>query len=164
MPLGILKVRIVEWKNIPLGYEYTVTPRNSTIIVPGIYRVSVFVQGSRGQALSGARVRIYYGGVPVEEGITTDGLYTTLLPQGEYRIEAVYADRISETTLKVEAPREARITLDVFVEIGGLPLTQAEFITIIIIVALLILGIYILLYEYGAWRRKRLLARLAPSS
>ncbi|RLE95869.1 MAG: hypothetical protein DRJ57_06175, partial [Thermoprotei archaeon] len=31
VPLGILRVRVVSWKGVPVGYECVVTPDNSSI-------------------------------------------------------------------------------------------------------------------------------------
>jgi len=164
VPLGILKLRVLSWKNIPLGYEYVVTPYNSTVIIGKIHVLSVYVRGSRGQALTGARVAVYYGDTPVEEGLTENGLYATRLPEGSYRLEVSYANRRGSALVTVHGPAEQEVTLDVFLEVGGVALSQSEFVAAVLLAAVVIIGLYIILYEYGVWRRKRLLTRIAPSS
>jgi len=157
-PLGILRVRVVSWKGVPVGYECVVTPDNSSITVPNIYPLRVSVVGSRGQGLAGAYVKILYGDLLVETGSTDEsGVYSTLLPSGTYTIEVEYGGRTARTMLELDETRELRIQLDIFAIIGGYPLSTSELIGILVVAALIPLILYIVAYEYSIWRKKRII-------
>jgi len=158
VPLGILRVRVVSWKGVPVGYECVVTPDNSSITVPNIYPLRVSVVGSRGQGLAGAYVKILYGDLLVETGSTDEsGVYSTLLPSGTYTIEVEYGGRTARTMLELDETRELRIQLDIFAIIGGYPLSTSELIGILVVAALIPLILYIIAYEYSIWRKKRII-------
>ncbi len=158
VPLGILRVRVVSWKGVPVGYECVVTPDNSSITVSNIYPLRVSVVGSRGQGLAGAYVKILYGDLLVETGSTDEsGVYSTLLPSGTYTIEVEYGGRTARTMLELDETRELRIQLDIFAIIGGYPLSTSELIGILVVAALIPLILYIIAYEYSIWRKKRII-------
>lgn len=158
VPLGILRVRIVSWKGVPVGYECTVTPHNSSIIVPNIYPLRVSVVGSRGQGLAGASVKIFYGDILVETGSTDEaGVYSTLLPSGTYTVRAEYGERSAEESIRLDEAHELRIQLDIFAIVGGYPLSTSELIGMLTAAALIPLVLYIIAYEYTIWRKKRII-------
>ena len=167
VPLGILRVKVVSWKGVPIGYECVVTPSNYSIDVPGIYRLTVVAVGARGQGLAAARVRVLYEGKVVEEGVTDEsGSFSTLLPQADYSVVVEYGGRVGESRIELREPIEVKVMLDVFAVVGGYPLSSAEFMGLIALVAILALGLYLAAYEYSEWRRRRLLrpvARPTPS-
>ena len=159
VPLGVLKVRVVSWKGVPINYECVVTPRNASVRVPNIYSLTVRVTGSRGQGIGGARVRILYGKLVVEEGLTNEaGVYVTSLPRAEYAIVVEYSGRRAETSIELVKAYEERVVLDVFVEIAGWALSPVELMGLIALTIVMILMIYVLLYEYSVWRRRRMVA------
>lgn len=163
VPLGILRVKVVSWKGVPLEYHCVVTPHNATIRVPAIYRVTVNVVGSRRQGLAGALVKILYEGREVERGATdSSGVYRTLLPAASYSVVAEYGGRVSEQRLEVREPMQVTLQLDIFGEIGGLPISAGEFMLLITLLALIPLVLYIAAYEYAQWRRRRAVRVVAP--
>ncbi|MEM2217864.1 MAG: carboxypeptidase-like regulatory domain-containing protein, partial [Thermofilaceae archaeon] len=125
VPLGILKVKVVSWKNVPVNYECVTTPENRTITVKGINRVVVTVTGSRGQGLPGALVKVFYGGLEVESGLTDDsGVYRTLLPSASYVIRVEYNGAATERSVELRDYLEVKIPLDVFTVIGNYPISS----------------------------------------
>lgn len=158
VPLGVLKVQVVSWKGVPVGYSFTVTPHNYSVTVPGIYPLTVTVVGARGQGLARAVVKILYDGKGVERGVTDEsGVYRTLLPAARYVVVAEYGGRSSRREVDLRAPGEVRLQLDVFGEIGGLVLSSSEFMGLIALAVVLSLALFVIAYEYSQWRRKRLL-------
>ena len=163
MPLGILKVTIVSWKGVPVDYTVTVTPSNATVVCPKIGKLFVAVKGAAGQPIEGAEVKVLYEGKLVEAG-TTDkgGSFTTYLPEAEYTVIAEYAGRRVSTTVKVpgSGTGKANLSVDVFMVVGGLPLTYTEVVGILIGLAVAVIVLFVIAYEYSAWRRKRLVKRV----
>ena len=155
VPLGILKVTIVSWKGVPIGYTVYVTPRNATITCPKIHMVTVRVVGARGQGLEGASVSIYYNNVLVERGSTdSSGVFKTLLPEETYKLRVEYGGKKVETSL--ESPGTKTVGFDVFIVLAGWQLSTTEFIGLIVLTAIIIVMIIVISYEYMAWRRRRL--------
>lgn len=156
VPLGILKVRVVSWKNVPVNYECVTTPENRTIIVKGISRIVVTVTGSRGQGLPGALVKVLYGGLEVESGLTDDsGVYRTSLPSASYVLRVEYNGAVTERGVELRDYLEVKIPLDVFTVIGGYPISSSEFMGIIALAIALVLMVFVIAYEYAQWRRRR---------
>lgn len=164
VPLGILKVRVVSWKHVPVNYQCLVTPHNATIRVPTIYRLTVSVVGARRQGVANAFVRILHEGREIERGVTdASGVYKTLLPAASYLVVAEYSERSSEQRVEVDGPTEVTLQLDIFGEIGGLPISTGEFMLMIALLALIPLVLFIIAYEYTQWRKKRVLRVVAPT-
>lgn len=162
VPLGILKVKVISWKDIPIGYQCVATPQNYTVKVPGIHRLIVNVKGSRGQSLHGAAVTVFHQGRSVEVGVSDEsGVYKTLLPAASYTIAAEYGGSKREVQVDLVSPQEVTIQLDIFGEIGGLPLSSNEFMGIILLAIVIPLAIFVIAYEYAQWRRRRLLRVVA---
>jgi len=163
VPLGILKIRVLSWKGVPVNYSCTVTPWNATVVVPGIRRVTVSVVGARGQGIGGALVRVLYGDRVVEYGVTDpSGVYRTLLPSATYRIVAEYGGRRDEQLVDVGRQAEVTLRLDVFGEVGGTPISSSEFMLLLLLLALVPLALFVAAYEYAQWRRKRTIRVVAP--
>ena len=166
VPLGVLRITVESWKGVPVGYtaEIRVTV-NRTVVVPRIGRLSVRVEGSRGQGLPGARVEIYYAGRLVEEGATnSSGVYETLLPEAQYTVRAYYSGKTGSTGAAVKGSSTSRVTvrLPVYAEVGGVALTGAEVAGLLVLAAALALVLYIVASEYSAWRRRRLARVVTP--
>ncbi|MEM0494322.1 MAG: carboxypeptidase-like regulatory domain-containing protein [Thermofilum sp.] len=162
--LGTIKVEVISWKGVPIGYatDFFRVYEDMTIRVPGVSTAEIEVKGSRGQALSGARVEIYYGGRLVESG-TTDagGVYRTTLPPATYLVVAEYGGRRVEASARL--PGKASLSLDVFINVAGVTLSSSEFAGTILLIILVVLALVIITYEYAAWRRRRL-ARVITSA
>ena len=167
VPLGIVRVTVIEWKGIPVNESYTVTPQNSTIVCKKIGKLVIYVTGVRGQGLPNAFVQIKWKDKAIEENRTTeDGSYSTELPEGEYSIIVEYLGKKgSKSGIRVSGSEVSivKITLDVFIVIDGWALSFTEFIGLIALAIVIIILIYIILYEYSIWRRKRLVAALIPA-
>ncbi len=163
VPLGILKVTIVSWKGVPVDYTVTVTPSNATVVCPKIGKLFVTVKGAAGQPIKGAEVKVLYEGKLVEAG-TTDkgGSFTIYLPEAEYTVIAEYAGRRVSTAVKVpgSGTGKASLSIDVFMVVGGLPLTYTEVVEILIGLAVAVIVLFVIAYEYSAWRRKRLVKKV----
>lgn len=156
VPLGILRVRVVSWKNVPVSYECVTTPGNRSITVKGIGRIVVAVTGSRGQGLPGASVKVLYGGMEVESGSTDEsGVYRTLLPSASYVLRVEYGGMVAERSVELKDYLEVKIPLDVFTVIGGYPVSSAEFLGIIALAVALTFAVFVIAYEYSQWRKKR---------
>lgn len=166
VPLGILYVTVVSWKGVPVDYTAKVKIGvNGTVVVDKIGRLTVYVEGSRGQGIGGAVVSIYHGGRLVEQGVTnSSGVYGTLLPEAQYTVTASYAGRNASTTVSVKGSSltEARLRLPIYAEVGGVPLTGAELAGLLVLAVALALALYVVASEYAAWRRRRL-ARLVAT-
>ena len=164
VPLGVLKLRVLSWKGVPVNYECTVTPSNASVRVPNIYRLVVRVVGSRGQGLPNAAVRVLYGGAEVERGSTDEsGTYKTLLPAASFTVVAEYGGREARQPIELRGPStEVTLQLDVFAVIGGTPISPGEFMLLILVAALIPLALFVAAYEYSQWRRKRALRVIAP--
>ena len=164
VPLGIVKLRVVSWKGVPVNYECTVTPQNASVKVPNIYDLVVKVVGSRGQGLPNAVVRVLYSGREVERGSTDEsGTFRTLLPASSFTVEAEYGGRTAQRSIELQGPTtEVTLPLDVFAEIGGTPISSGEFMLIIFFAALTPLVLFIIAYEYSQWRKRRALRVVAP--
>ncbi|MEM0344890.1 MAG: carboxypeptidase-like regulatory domain-containing protein [Thermofilaceae archaeon] len=164
VPLGILRVRVISWKGVPIDYRCLVTPLNTTIRVPAIHRFTVNVVGARRQGLADATVRILHEGREIERGVTdASGTYKTLLPAASYTVVAEYGGRAGEQRVEVVGPTEVTLQLDIFGEIGGLPISTGEFMLMIALLALIPLVLFVIAYEYAQWRRKRVLRVVAPA-
>ncbi len=156
VPLGILRVRVVSWKNVPVNYECVTTPGNRSITVKGIGRIVVTVTGSRGQGLPGALVKVLYGDMEVESGSTDEsGVYRTLLPSASYVLRVEYGGAVAERSVELKDYLEVKIPLDVFIVIGGYPVSSAEFVGIIALAVALVFVVFVVAYEYSRWRKKR---------
>ncbi|MGC8987784.1 hypothetical protein [Infirmifilum sp.] len=83
----------------------------------------------------------------------TGGPYKTILPRATYRVVAYYAGGIAEALATL--PLEATITMEVFVEVGGLMLRTSEILGVLLVVVLLVSAPYMLLYVYSLSRRSR---------
>lgn len=162
--LGMIKVEVISWKGVPIGYstDFFRVYEDMTIRVPGVNTAEVKVKGFRGQALSGARVEIYYGSQLVEAGTTDEGgVYRATLPRATYLVVAEYGGRRAEATAQL--PGEVTLTLDVYLTVAGVTLSPSEFLGVIALAAVLALVLVIITYEYSAWRRRRL-ARVVTSA
>ncbi|ABL78815.1 carboxypeptidase-like regulatory domain-containing protein [Thermofilum pendens] len=163
---GVLRVEVVSWKGVPVNYEKTVTVyENSTLVVPSIGRLTVAVKGARGQALPGALVTISRGGVTVEEGSAgSSGIYSTLLPAGTYEVAVAYGGRSARVEAVVEPSRESRVeaALDVVAEVGGWALSASELLGVSLLAVLAVFAVYVALYEYASWRKRRAARVVAP--
>ena len=166
VPLGILEVVILSWKNVPINSEYIVTPKNSTIVCERIGKLIIIVKGALGQGLGRATVMIIWNGKIIEKGITLeDGSYVTELPASEYLIKVSYAGKEKEVKTIVEGGKvnKTSITLDIMITLLGIALSSYEVALIVIGIILLIIAIYIAFYEYHLWRRRRLIKVLVPT-
>lgn len=163
--LGMIKVEVLEWKGVPINFatDFFRVDSDVTIRVPGVSTATIRVLGSRGQALAGARVEIYYGDKLVETGVTDEGgVYRTTLPPAVYRVVSEYSGRRAEVSAKL--PGEAALTLDVFITVGGVALSFSELIGSLLLLVLISLAIIFIAYEYTAWRRRRVVPVVAPST
>jgi len=162
VPLGILKITVVNWKGVPINYTCWVTPANSTVTVPSIHKLSVSAVGSRGQGLPGASVEIFYEGRSVDKGVADEaGSYTTLLPAASYVVKVNYGGKTAEKQVDLSAPDRVVVQLDVFAEVGGIALSSSEVMGLIALAALIPLVLFVVAYEYAQWRRKRILRVVA---
>ncbi|MEM5825098.1 MAG: carboxypeptidase-like regulatory domain-containing protein, partial [Thermofilaceae archaeon] len=109
-------------------------------------------------------VRILHEGREIERGVTdASGTYKTLLPAASYTVVAEYGGRAGEQRVEVVGPTEVTLQLDIFGEIGGLPISTGEFMLMIALLALIPLVLFVIAYEYAQWRRKRVLRVVAPA-
>ena len=161
VPLGVVVLDVIEWKGVPVNARCVVTPRNCTVVCTKVGALVVYVVGSRGQGLRGADITILWQGKVVEHGVTGgDGSYATELPEGDYTVVASYKGREGRAEVSVAGGDTVSIwmTLDVFLEILGVPLSAAEFAGLVVALILAIVALFVGLYEYTAWRRRRLVA------
>lgn len=162
VPLGVLKITVVSWKEVPVNYTCVVTPLNSTVAVPKIHRLAVSVVGARGQGLGRAAVEIVYDGRVVERGVADEaGSYVTFLPAASYVVRAGYGGKTAEKRVDLAAPDRVTVQLDVFAEVGGIALSSGEVMGLIALAALIPLVLFVIAYEYAQWRRKRVLKVVA---
>ncbi|RLE58783.1 MAG: hypothetical protein DRJ35_07195 [Thermoprotei archaeon] len=156
VPLGIMKVTVVSWKGVPVGYSEEIKiGEKDVIVVPNIGKLVVRTIGSRGQSLGGVVVKVLYQGQLVEEGVTDEsGIYSVLLPNANYEIRVSYGGE--EKVKQVSVPGEAEFSFDVFVELHGTPFSSTEFIGLLVLTIILVVITYIVAVEYSNWRRRRL--------
>ena len=152
VPLGVLKVTVVSWKGVPVGYtEQVKVGEKESIVVPKIKTLTVRAVGSRGQGLEGAIVRILYRGKLVEEGSTDgSGVYGTLLPEEQYTVEVSYAGKTQRRSVRV--PSEEEFRFDVFLEVGGSPFSLGEVFGIALLVVIIVIAMVVIYTEYSNWR------------
>jgi len=163
VPLGVVILELIEWKGVPINVTYVVTPHNSTITCTKIGALLVYVKGSRGQGLGSASVVITWNGKVIEQGFTSsDGSYSTELPEGKYVLKASYGGKEAIIEIKVVGNELVKVdvTLDVFLTIFGLTLGLYEFIGASLAVILLIIALFVVMYELRQFMIKRRLRRL----
>lgn len=166
VPLGVVLLQLIEWKGVPINVTYVVTLQNSTVTCNKIGELIIYVKGLRGQGLNGATIVIMWDGKTIEQGYSSiDGSYITELPEGLYELRASFGGKKIITKVEVVGGvvLETSVELDVFLTIGGLTLGLYEFVGVIVGLILLVIILFILMYEYRIWRRKRLVARALRS-
>jgi len=159
IPIGTLTVTGVTW----LGKSITVTPASFTVDKTGIYTLTttnvytltVKVVGARGQGLGPTVVSIAPLGISVETD--ESGVANVEVPAGTYTVAVNYRGIEDSRSVSVTADKTETFGLDVFATIFGRPFRTAEFFgELILLPIVIIVVLYLIFYEYAAWRRKRL--------
>jgi hypothetical protein len=159
IPIGTLTVTGVTW----LGKSITVTPASFTVDKTGVYTLTttnvwtltVKVVGARGQGLGPTAVSIPELKISVETD--ESGVANVEVPAGTYTVAVNYRGIEDSRSVSVTAEKTETFGLDVFATIFGRPFRTAEFFgELILLPIVIIVVLYLIFYEYAAWRRKRL--------
>lgn len=156
VPLGVLRITVVEWKSVPVNCSALVTPQNTTVICSKIHRVLIRALGARGQGLGEARVEIAYGQRIVERGLTDgSGTYRTYLPEAVYSVKVSYGAASRAVEIAVDSDKEVEVPLDILL---GRPLylSPGDFLGMLLLMVALVLAIFVVAFEYRTWRRRRI--------
>ncbi|MCS7385630.1 MAG: carboxypeptidase-like regulatory domain-containing protein [archaeon GB-1867-005] len=158
VPVGTLEVVSVTW----MGRPITVSPNSVDVDKTGtyyftstnVYLLTVVVKGARGQGLGPSTVTIS----PVEMEVVTDesGVVTVELPEGSYTIHVNYRGIEDEKSITLTGDMTEEFRLDVFATILGRPFRTAEFFGEVVLLPIVVaIIVYLVAYEYYAWRRRR---------
>ncbi|RLE92940.1 MAG: hypothetical protein DRJ46_00240 [Thermoprotei archaeon] len=170
IPIGTLTLERVTWRGwdaIMAAKSFTVeATKTYDVVADNIVTLTVKVVGTRDQGLSMATVFIKSVEGVTLQTLTADesGVAVTELPRAKFVVEAIYKGKTASTTVDLTelAPTEfektVKLTLDVFVEIMGVPMSASELALWIVLSIILVLVIAFIIHEYIVWRRKRIAA------
>ncbi|RLF10132.1 MAG: hypothetical protein DRJ69_03530 [Thermoprotei archaeon] len=158
VPVGKMEIVSVTWMDRPI----TVTPTTVDVDKTGtyyftatnVYLLTVKIYGARGQGLGPSTVTIS----PVEMEVVTDesGVVTVELPEGSYTIHVNYRGIEDEKSVSLTGDMTQDFRLDVFATILGRPFRTAEFFGELVLLPIVVaIIVYLVAYEYYAWRRRR---------
>lgn len=162
VPVGEVEVTEVTWLDTPITLvepkvtvdktgEYAFTASN-------VYILTVRVMGTRGQGLGPSTVTVFLGTREIAT-IETDssGVGELELPAASYTVKANFKGRTAEGTISLTKDDSLTVTIDVFATILGRPFSTAEFFGELVLLPVVIaIVVYLVAYEYYAWRRRRL--------
>jgi len=162
IPVGEVEVTEVTWLDTPITLveskvtidktgEYAFTASN-------VYILTVRVMGTRGQGLGPSTVTVFLGEREIAT-IETDssGVGELELPAASYTVKANFKGRTAEGTISLTKDDSLTVTIDVFATILGRPFSTAEFFGELVLLPVVIaIVVYLVAYEYYAWRRRRL--------
>ncbi|RLE68056.1 MAG: hypothetical protein DRJ34_03750, partial [Thermoprotei archaeon] len=87
VPLGIVKLKILSWKNISINFERIVTYMNSTIIYNDTGILVIRVLDYFNEPINGVNIKILYDKNIIEISSTnSSGIYVIELPKGNYTV------------------------------------------------------------------------------
>ncbi len=158
IPVGDIEIKSVTWMGRPITVDVTKVTVDKTgayyFTATNVYLVTVKIYGARGQGLGPSTVSIAPVGIEVETD--ESGVATVELPAGSYSIHVNYKGIEDEKSVDVAADTTIDFRLDVFATILGRPFRTAEFFgELILLPAVVAIIIYLVAYEYYAWRRRR---------
>ena len=163
VPLGIVFLRILSWKSVPMNFSVMVTYMNSTVVCDKIGKLRIKVVGVAGQGIGGAEINILYNSKIVETGVSNEaGVYETYLPEGYYNIVVKYSgkEQSKDVIVSPRVVNDVEVKFNVFIIIATIALSLEEFILLVIGIFALVVIIALIIYEYHLWRRRRLIRGL----
>ncbi len=158
IPIGDITIKSITWMGRPITVDKTKVTVDKTGVfsftATNVYLVTVKIYGARGQGLGPSTISISPVGIEVESD--ESGVATVELPEGSYSIHVNYKGVEDEKTVDIRADTTVDFRLDVLATILGRPFRTAEFFGELVLLPIVIaIIIYLVAYEYYAWRRRR---------
>jgi len=160
VPLGIVKLKILSWKNISINFERIVTYMNSTIIYNDTGILVIRVLDYFNEPINGVNIKILYDKNIIEISSTnSSGIYVIELPKGNYTVLLKYYRENVERNLTLYPGKVNMYSfkLNIIILFSKIALSFTEFMMLLLSIFLLVVIVFIILYEYHLWRRRRLL-------
>lgn len=164
IPKGILYVKVVSWRGMNLDTEwYEASLSSNTVTVDKIGLLRLRAVGERGQGLAGAAV--YVEDTPLSGATGEDGVVEFVLPENSYRVKVCLGETCNVATVKVAGGEvaEVQVSLPVFLRVSQVTLSFREFLLTAFLVVLMVAMLFIAIYEYTVWRRKRIARVVKPA-
>jgi len=160
-------VVIRRWKVFDLNYKVeNVELRDgiNEVVVKVLGKLKLEVVGLRDQPIKNAKVIIPQYNIIEKTGV--GGVCELLLPSGTYIVRVEKSGRISEFSITVSESSVAskKVTLNIFLTIGGVDLSLEDFAILVVGIIGTVIGLFVLMYEYNVWRRRRVARVIVPSS
>ncbi|RLE55663.1 MAG: hypothetical protein DRJ30_03395, partial [Candidatus Methanomethylicota archaeon] len=159
IPIGNLTINNVTWMDTSINVAPTTVHVDKSgtyyLVAQNVHLLTVKIYGTRGQGLGPSTVSI----APVNVDVETDesGVAVVELPAGSYTVHVNYKGIEDEKSVSLTADTAAEFKLDVFATIFGRPFRTAEFFGELVLLPIVIaIIIYLVAYEYYAWRRRRM--------
>ncbi|MCS7374623.1 MAG: hypothetical protein NDF56_06570, partial [archaeon GB-1845-036] len=171
IPIGDLTINNVTWMDASINVAPTTVnvttvhvDKSGTyyLVAQNVHLLTVKIYGTRGQGLGPSTVSI----APVNVDVEADesGVAVVELPAGSYTVHVNYKGIEAEKSVSLTADTTAEFKLDVFATIFGRPFRTAEFFgELVLLPIVLAIIIYLVAYEYYAWRRRRMAVVPPPS-
>ena len=166
IPIGNLTINSVTWMDTSINVAPTTVHVDKSgtyyLVAQNVHLLTVKIYGTRGQGLGPSTVSI----APVNVDVETDesGVAVVELPAGSYTVHVNYKGIEDEKSVSLTADTAAEFKLDVFATIFGRPFRTAEFFgELVLLPIVLAIIIYLVAYEYYAWRRRRMAVVPPPS-
>lgn len=164
IPKGVLYVKVISWRGMKLDTEwYKVSLSSNTVTVDKIGLLRVKAVGERGQGLAGAVV--YVEDTPLSGATGEDGVVEFILPENSYRVKVCLGETCNTATVKVVGGEvgEVQVSLPIFLRISQATLSFREFLLTTLLTVLVVAMLFIAIYEYTVWRRKRIARVMKPA-